>query len=62
MQDGNDFSVLGWYNTRNGSKRYINYLVIVDYLNINLNPSLVNDSQILTWNTTISSMVNQGSL
>ena len=54
--------LLGWYDTSNSSSSYINYLVIVNTLDINLPSSLVNDSHIFTRYTTICSVVNQGSL
>jgi len=60
MHDGNALSSLGWYNTCNGSN--VNYLVIVNTLDIYLSFSLVDDSHIFTRNTTNSSVTNQGSL
>ena len=62
MHDGNYFFSLGWYNTHNSSNRYVNYLVIVNTLDLHLPSSLVDDSYIFTCNTTIISAVNQGSL
>ena len=62
MHDGNDLSSLGWYNTYNSSSRYVNFLVIVNTLDVHLPSGLVDDSYIFTRNTTISSAVNQGSL
>ena len=62
MHDGNDLSSMGWYKTLDSSNRSVNYLVIVNTLDVRLSSSLVDGSHILTHNTIICSLVNQGSL
>ena len=62
MHVGIDFSSVSLYTTCNQANRYVNYLVIVNTLVVDLSSSFVDDSHIFTRNTTFSSAINQGSL
>jgi hypothetical protein len=60
VHDSNDWTVLVLYNTSNSSNTNIIEMMIVNTLDINSTIGTEDNTDIVTSNTTISTMVNEG--
>ncbi len=62
VEYGNDITLLGWDDSTSGDDRDVNHLMVVDALDADLPPCLVDHADVVTCDATIGATVDQSTM